>query len=213
MKPTHSSHSVVAGDFAPDDAPASACLPPVNAVDHAHIDRRRENGWGLYGLLGITKGDKDKMHAQHQRNYRFFDAPVGLIVALIGPNGAGKSACIAGQYPLTSGHIAWNGQVLEKLAPAERLRHGVARTFQVAQVFEALTVLQNVQLTMQAGIAQKAISAFKRLDGQSREAAEALLEETGCAAGPQARRHDAAGGRAKSPAGVARGPVAVAGCG
>ena len=43
------------------------------------IDRRRENGWSLYGLLGIGKGDKDKMHAQHQRNYRFFDAPVGLM--------------------------------------------------------------------------------------------------------------------------------------
>jgi nitroreductase len=44
-----------------------------------YIDRRRENGWSLYGLLGIGKGDKDKMHAQHQRNYRFFDAPVGLM--------------------------------------------------------------------------------------------------------------------------------------
>ena len=44
-----------------------------------YIERRRENGWGLYGLLGITKGDKDKMHAQHQRNYEFFDAPVGLM--------------------------------------------------------------------------------------------------------------------------------------
>lgn len=44
-----------------------------------YIDRRRENGWGLYGLLGIGKGDKDRMHAQHQRNYRFFDAPVGLM--------------------------------------------------------------------------------------------------------------------------------------
>ena len=44
-----------------------------------YIDRRRENGWSLYGLLGITKGDKDKMHAQHQRNFRFFDAPVGLM--------------------------------------------------------------------------------------------------------------------------------------
>ena len=46
------------------------------------IDRRREIGWSLYGLLGITKGDKDKMHAQHQRNYRFFDAPVGLMFTL-----------------------------------------------------------------------------------------------------------------------------------
>lgn len=47
-----------------------------------YIDRRRENGWSLYGLLGITKGDKDRMHAQHQRNYRFFDAPVGLMFTI-----------------------------------------------------------------------------------------------------------------------------------
>jgi nitroreductase len=47
-----------------------------------YIDRRRENGWGLYGLLGIGKGDKDKMHAQHQRNFRFFDAPVGLMFTI-----------------------------------------------------------------------------------------------------------------------------------
>ncbi len=47
-----------------------------------YIDRRRENGWGLYGLLGIGKGDKDSMHAQHQRNFRFFDAPVGLMFTL-----------------------------------------------------------------------------------------------------------------------------------
>lgn len=44
-----------------------------------YIDRRRENGWSLYGLLGIGKADKDKMHAQHQRNFRLFDAPVGLM--------------------------------------------------------------------------------------------------------------------------------------
>jgi nitroreductase len=47
-----------------------------------YIDRRRENGWGLYGLLGIQKGEKDKMHAQHQRNFKFFDAPVGLMFTL-----------------------------------------------------------------------------------------------------------------------------------
>jgi nitroreductase len=44
-----------------------------------YIDRRRENGWSLYGLLEITKGEKDKMHAQHHRNFKFFDAPVGLM--------------------------------------------------------------------------------------------------------------------------------------
>lgn len=47
-----------------------------------YIDRRRENGWGLYGLLGIQKGEKDRMHAQHQRNFRFFDAPVGFMFTM-----------------------------------------------------------------------------------------------------------------------------------
>ena len=46
------------------------------------IDRRRKVGWDLYGLLGIAKGDKDRMHAQHGRNYRFFDAPVGLFFTM-----------------------------------------------------------------------------------------------------------------------------------
>ncbi|MGF6971188.1 nitroreductase [Paraburkholderia sp. WC7.3g] len=43
-----------------------------------YVDRRREVGWNLYGLLGIQKGDKERMHVQHGRNYSFFDAPVGL---------------------------------------------------------------------------------------------------------------------------------------
>lgn len=55
-----------------------------------YIDRRRENGWGLYGLLGIGKADKDKMHAQQQRNFRFFDAPVGLMVTIDKVMGAGS---------------------------------------------------------------------------------------------------------------------------
>jgi nitroreductase len=42
------------------------------------IDRRRENGWGLYTLLGIEKGEKEKMHQQHRKNFEFFGAPVGL---------------------------------------------------------------------------------------------------------------------------------------
>jgi nitroreductase len=46
------------------------------------IDRRRKVGWDLYGLLGIGKADKARMHAQHQRNYAFFDAPVGLVFSI-----------------------------------------------------------------------------------------------------------------------------------
>jgi nitroreductase len=47
-----------------------------------YIDRRRKIGWDLYGLLGIGKADKAAMHHQHGRNYRFFDAPVGLIFTI-----------------------------------------------------------------------------------------------------------------------------------
>jgi nitroreductase len=47
-----------------------------------YIDRRRKVGWDLYGLLGIGKTDKERMHAQHGRNYRFFDAPVGLMFTI-----------------------------------------------------------------------------------------------------------------------------------
>ncbi|MFP5392740.1 MAG: nitroreductase [Gammaproteobacteria bacterium] len=46
------------------------------------IERRRKVGWDLYTLLGITREDKAAMHAQHGRNYRFFDAPVGLIFTI-----------------------------------------------------------------------------------------------------------------------------------
>ena len=46
------------------------------------IDRRRKVGWDLYGLLGIDKTDKARMHLQHRRNYDFFDAPVGLIFTI-----------------------------------------------------------------------------------------------------------------------------------
>ena len=47
-----------------------------------YIDRRRKVGWDLYGLLGIGKADKARMHSQHGRNYEFFDAPVGLIFTI-----------------------------------------------------------------------------------------------------------------------------------
>jgi len=85
-----------------------------------YIDRRRENGWGLYGLLGIGKGDKDKMHLQHQRNYRFFDAPVGLMFtidrvmgrgSLVDYGGFMQSIMVAarGRDLHTCPQAAWNG--------------------------------------------------------------------------------------------------------
>ena len=46
------------------------------------VDRRRKVGWDLYALLGLTRDNKAGMAVQHGRNYRFFDAPVGMIFTI-----------------------------------------------------------------------------------------------------------------------------------
>jgi nitroreductase len=47
-----------------------------------YLGRRRAVGWGLYGLLGIQKGDHARMRAQQAENYRFFGAPAGMIFTI-----------------------------------------------------------------------------------------------------------------------------------
>ena len=47
-----------------------------------YLARRRKVGWDLYTLVGIEKGDKAKMKAQHRRNYEFFSAPVGAMFTI-----------------------------------------------------------------------------------------------------------------------------------
>lgn len=47
-----------------------------------HNARRRGVGWGLYGLLGIEKGDRKRSAAQGARNFKFFDAPIGIFVTV-----------------------------------------------------------------------------------------------------------------------------------
>jgi nitroreductase len=85
-----------------------------------YIDRRRENGWGLYGLLGIGKGDKDKMHLQQQRNFRLFDAPVALFFTIDKVMGRGSlvdygcflqniMVAARGRGLHTCPQAAWNG--------------------------------------------------------------------------------------------------------
>ena len=114
-----------------------------------------------------------------------FDVPAGQCVALIGPNGAGKStcfACLAGQQVPTAGEVLWQGQSLLGKPPAERQRLGVARTFQVAQTFEALTVLQNIQLSLR-GVAP--LAWWDRLDSRQPERALRLAAQ----AGLQAQAH------------------------
>lgn len=47
-----------------------------------YLSRRRKVGFDMYGLLGIARGETDKMKAQHGRNFLFFDAPVGIIFTI-----------------------------------------------------------------------------------------------------------------------------------
>ncbi|MEY4028010.1 MAG: putative transporter ATP-binding protein YbhF [Pseudomonadota bacterium] len=108
-----------------------------------------------------------------------FDVPSGQCVALIGPNGAGKStcfACLAGQHAPTAGQVFWQGRPLLGLTPAERQRLGVARTFQVAQTFEALTVLQNIQLVLRGAAP---LAWWDRLNQRQPERAFQLAAQAG----------------------------------
>jgi branched-chain amino acid transport system ATP-binding protein len=108
-----------------------------------------------------------------------FEVPAGQCVALIGPNGAGKStcfACLAGQQVPTAGEVLWQGQSLLDKPPAERQRLGVARTFQVAQTFEALTVLQNIQLVLRGAAP---LAWWDRLDRRQPERAMQLATQAG----------------------------------
>ena len=47
-----------------------------------YLARRRKIGWDMYGLLGIERGERDKMAAQHRKNYEFFGAPVGMVFSM-----------------------------------------------------------------------------------------------------------------------------------
>jgi len=47
-----------------------------------YLSHRRKVGWDMYALLGIERGEGERMHAQHGRNFVFFDAPVGIIFTI-----------------------------------------------------------------------------------------------------------------------------------
>jgi branched-chain amino acid transport system ATP-binding protein len=73
----------------------------------------------------------------------------GDILGLIGPNGAGKSTffnCLTGDLQTTSGQVLFEGRDITSFAPEARASLGLARTFQVPQTFEGMTVLENVMI-------------------------------------------------------------------
>ncbi len=78
-----------------------------------------------------------------------FDVRTGELFAIIGPNGAGKTStfnCISGVYRPQSGAIALDGESLLGHAPDEIARRGIARTFQNVELFDNLSVLDNLLL-------------------------------------------------------------------
>ena len=97
----------------------------------------------------------------------------GEIIGLIGPNGAGKSTffnCIAGDMPVTTGTILFDGRDLTRASPEAHAVAGIGRTFQVPATFEDMTVLDNVM-----------VGAFLRHPhrNDAREHARSVLELTG----------------------------------
>ena len=73
----------------------------------------------------------------------------GDILGLIGPNGAGKSTffnCLTGDLMPTSGRVILNGEDVSLMTPEQRAHRGLARSFQVPQTFETMSVLENVMI-------------------------------------------------------------------
>ena len=74
----------------------------------------------------------------------------GELCAIIGPNGAGKTTffnLISGFFPPTSGSIAFDGRDITRLSTHERVTRGMARTFQITEIFPELTVFENVRIS------------------------------------------------------------------
>ena len=71
--------ALAAAYLAGDDTDKIEHIYYPNPLFEPYISRRRKIGWDLYGLLGIARGETDKMRAQVAANLRFFGAPVGLL--------------------------------------------------------------------------------------------------------------------------------------
>ena len=101
----------------------------------------------------------------------------GERVAIIGPNGAGKSTLfnlISGRFAPTSGQVLLNGQRIEGLAPYEVSRRGLARSFQVSNLFNRLSTFENLRCAVLWSLGYR--YAFWRFLEQARDANERAEE-------------------------------------
>ncbi|WP_204326840.1 ABC transporter ATP-binding protein [Rhizobium lusitanum] len=105
---------------------------------------------------------------------------VGSIYSIIGPNGAGKSTVvnmIAGSYSVTSGTIRLGSTTLSKLPKYRIARLGVARTYQNLRLFDAMTVLENLEVCFFPQSWPALLSGVRRLAKTERlEICRACLE-------------------------------------
>lgn len=103
--------------------------------------------------------------------------------AVIGPNGAGKSTLfnlVSGRFPITSGDIRLNGNSISGLRPFEINRLGLSRSFQISNLFEKLSVYENLRCAVLWSLGYK-YSFWQRLNGlrDAHERAEEVLEQIG----------------------------------
>ena len=105
----------------------------------------------------------------------------GELVAVIGPNGAGKTTLfnlITGQLKPDKGSVVFMGEDIAKLPPYEVCKRGIARSFQIANVFPRLSVFANVQvavISQQRGTKQ----LFRPARGIAVEETNTILEQVG----------------------------------
>jgi branched-chain amino acid transport system ATP-binding protein len=105
----------------------------------------------------------------------------GEVVAVIGPNGAGKTTLfnlITGQLQPDQGHVIFNGEEMSRLAAHEICRRGIARSFQIANIFPRLTVFRNVQVAVLAQ-QQKSTQLFRLVRNMVLEETNSILANVG----------------------------------
>jgi ABC-type branched-subunit amino acid transport system ATPase component/branched-subunit amino acid ABC-type transport system permease component len=113
-------------------------------------------------------------------------APAGQITGLIGPNGAGKTttfnAC-CGLVKPSGGRVFLHGRDVSHLGPASRARHGLGRTFQRVELFNSLTVEENIEFGREAILAGvNPVSQLAATPGQKtliKAATEEAIDLTG----------------------------------
>ncbi|MDB5820760.1 MAG: transporter ATP-binding protein [Rhizobacter sp.] len=113
-----------------------------------------------------------------------FSVAAGELLALIGPNGAGKSTTfnmVNGQSRANGGSIKMDGHELVGLHPRDIWRLGVGRTFQIAETFASLTVVENVQMALLSR-ERRLFTMWRSAASQGRDEAMDLLAQVGMAA-------------------------------